>query len=42
MKHTLTWLEKPDGNLRISYRDVHHETLDVNEAETILLFKRVN
>ena len=40
MKHTLTYQEKAGDHTRITYRDVHHETLD-DEVETVPPFKRV-
>ena len=41
MKHTVSWLDKPDGELKIDYRAVQSETLDSNEVESIPPFARV-
>ena len=41
MKHTLTWLPKIQGDVRIDYRDVIHRTMDKNEVDTIPPMKRV-
>ena len=40
MKHTLTFQKEAHEKPRITYRDVHHATLD-DEVETIPPFKRV-
>jgi len=40
MKHTLTFLDNPTEEPKITYRDVIHDTLD-DEIETIPPFKRV-
>jgi len=40
MKHTLTYQKEAHEKPTITYRDVHHATLD-DEVETIPPFKRV-
>jgi len=40
MKHTLTFQKEAHHKTKITYRDVHHATLD-DEVETIPPFKRV-
>jgi len=40
MKHTLTYLDKPQDKPEIKYRDVIHDTLN-DEVETVPPFKRV-
>jgi succinate dehydrogenase (ubiquinone) flavoprotein subunit len=41
MKHTLMWLDKPEHDVRLNYRDVIHTTLDSTEVETVPPMKRV-
>jgi len=41
MIHTMTTLDKPDGDVKITYRDVIHTTLDANEVDTVPPMKRV-
>ena len=36
LKHTLCWMDKDTGRVRIAYRPVHMYTLDKNEASPIL------
>lgn len=41
MKHTMAWLDTPEGKVKLQYRDVIHTTLDPNEIDTLPPFKRV-
>lgn len=41
MKHTLSYLDVETGKVTLSYRPVHHNTLDPNEMQSIPPSKRV-
>lgn len=41
MKHTLSWLDSPEKEVKLTYRDVIHDTLDKEEIDTLPPMKRV-
>ena len=41
MKHTLTWQKDHNDKVKIDYRRVITETLDLNEVPTLVPFARV-
>lgn len=40
-KHTLSWLDTPEKEVKLTYRDVIDTTLDKSEVDTLPPFKRV-
>eukprot|EP01098_Paradermamoeba_levis_P013117 TRINITY_DN58_c0_g1_i1.p1 TRINITY_DN58_c0_g1~~TRINITY_DN58_c0_g1_i1.p1 ORF type:complete len:655 (+),score=202.37 TRINITY_DN58_c0_g1_i1:80-2044(+) len=40
LKHTVTWMDPNTGKVTIDYRDVHHNTLDEKEMNSIPPFER--
>lgn len=41
MKHTLTWYEEKNGNVRVDYRPVMLKTLDEVECPSVPPMKRI-
>jgi succinate dehydrogenase (ubiquinone) flavoprotein subunit len=41
MKHTVSYLDNVDGEVKLNYRNVHTNTLDEKEMESIKPFARV-
>lgn len=41
MKHSLTWIDKNTGKVKVDYRKVNSHTMDENEFKSIPPMKRV-
>lgn len=41
MKHTLSWMARPEDKVKLDYRPVHYYTLDENECKTVPPVARV-